>query len=351
MRRLIIHAGFPKTGTTALQARLRHNERILSESGILYPESKNNAHHRPAAALVGRVIGWDKNKRSSDEWQDFVEWIKSRDEECILISSEFFTAAKLKALKQLKNDLADFKIDIVFTLRSLDEIVPSIFQQNLKKGATQTYPEWLSKKFISKSGELLKKPKLINHSAVISQWVSIFGAQNVTLIMADSSRPETLFSHFEEYLGVSGFKDSEKRLNRSLTITESEIIRRINLAIKSKWSWSDYHKFMRQGYIKKITNLPSVSKEKYQTPTFLQPIISDFAQEQISVINQFNINVLGDISSFARMRVQTSAVPALNETLIENEVNSALTDLNRDRKKYNSWRAKVFRLLRRIIHK
>lgn len=348
---MIIHAGFPKTGTTALQARLRHNEQKLYESGILYPRSSNNAHHKPASALVNRKVGWDIPKTSSSDWEQFVESLASTKAETILISSEFFAGAKIQNIKQIRKDLPEFKIEIIFTLRSLNEIIPSIYQQNLKKGLTHTYPEWITKKFMSTNGDLLKKPKLINHAEVISRWASIFGEQNLTLVMGDSSNPHELFRNFEECIGVSNLEPSEKRLNRSLTIRESEILRQVNMEIRSIWSWRDYQMFVRKGFVKQITDHPSDSREKFQTPAFLFSIVDSFAEQQVQMLKKLNIRVLGNLDLFLQRNAQASEVAEATFTNVEKDVKETLNRLQKERQKYNSLLGRIPRKLRSLLHR
>jgi len=47
-RRLVIHAGFHKSGTTALQEAFDAQSDQLKSAGILYPNIGRKAHHRIA---------------------------------------------------------------------------------------------------------------------------------------------------------------------------------------------------------------------------------------------------------------------------------------------------------------
>ena len=56
-KRIWIHVGWPKTGTTAIQRYLAANSESLKRMGVLYPESGRygitDAHHELASALTG----------------------------------------------------------------------------------------------------------------------------------------------------------------------------------------------------------------------------------------------------------------------------------------------------------
>lgn len=227
MPKLIIHAGFPKSGTTALQAALRHNTDLLASAGVTYPISKKDAHHNSVAALVGRSVGWASNKRDLGIWDEFVSSIKHNNSEITLISSEFFTAAGKEQIKKIKKDFKNYEFEIIFTIRELEKIIPSFYQQSLKKGSTLTYPQWISEKFLTPSGELRSIPKIINHASVLARWASIFGDENITLVIGDSHNPDALFTNFESAIQIPKLIPIETRgLNRSLTVRECEILRR-----------------------------------------------------------------------------------------------------------------------------
>ena len=58
--RLVIHAGFHKSGTTALQEAFDAQSEELKAAGIIYPNIGRKAHHRIAWALTERTWGWSK---------------------------------------------------------------------------------------------------------------------------------------------------------------------------------------------------------------------------------------------------------------------------------------------------
>jgi hypothetical protein len=336
MKKLIIHAGFPKSGTTALQAAFQENKEVLNLSQYVYPDSKQDAHHSAAASLVERSIGWNPAKRDSSRWVDFVNMIRESDAEKFLVSSEFLSSATLHQISQIRNDFKDFDTEVFFTIRPLTRIIPSIYQQNLKKGSVLTYPEWISRKFLYETGELRKVPKLINHGKILSLWVEVFGSNNISLVLADSKNPDKLYRNVESLLGIAELKPVETRaLNRSLTLHECEILRRINLAVKDKWTWYEYAQFVRNGYVKEVTGTKNASCEgNLSTPQFLQEIVANFARSQINAINDLGIQVLGDLDMFSALDDDSDQRYSIDENQISKEFRIVIGNLNWERRKY-----------------
>ena len=56
---VLFHAGFHKTGTTALQSAFASHREEIAASGVLYPGSRRS-HHRAALAVSQRTWGWSE---------------------------------------------------------------------------------------------------------------------------------------------------------------------------------------------------------------------------------------------------------------------------------------------------
>jgi hypothetical protein len=60
MKKLIIHPGFHKTGTTSLQQALASSRESLMKEGFYYPKIGGGAQHRAAWAVIEKTWGWKK---------------------------------------------------------------------------------------------------------------------------------------------------------------------------------------------------------------------------------------------------------------------------------------------------
>jgi hypothetical protein len=80
LKKLIIHPGFHKTGTTALQQALSEVRSELCASGFSYPKIAGNAHHRAAWSINENTWGWKKRGgrlMTPVEWQKLEKKIRS----------------------------------------------------------------------------------------------------------------------------------------------------------------------------------------------------------------------------------------------------------------------------------
>lgn len=136
-RKLLIHAGFGKTGTSALQNFFVQNSRRLAAHNICYPAAGRNeldAHHYMATkARPGGGTGFESDR----SWTDYVDEL-DRETRCfsdgtVLLSSEIFSGRMKWSM------LTDFfpvfsEVSVILYLRRQDEIVMSSYQQWIKDG-------------------------------------------------------------------------------------------------------------------------------------------------------------------------------------------------------------------------
>lgn len=316
--RIIIHPGFPKSGTTALQASLMQAQADLVSQGLHFNPPWNNAHHRAAWAVSDYVFGWETNggeKTPIEVWDKLVGEVKAASQ-AALISSEFLIHTDEQTVQRIRKDLGDAEYKIVFTIRAFAKVLPSRYQQSLKKGRTWTYEDWLRKVFSSD----IKKLGLTDYAGTIKIWAKVFGAENVSVLIADESNPENLYRGFESAIGIGAgtLKPAKvKRLNRSLTASEVEILRQVNLRKPKKWKWRQYNAFVRGKFARHLSDHPTKFPDdpKLQLPDWAFEALEPYAKDQIDKLNKLGVSILGDVNVlYAKSRgansVQAQHVPA-----------------------------------------
>lgn len=134
---LIIHIGYGKTGTSAIQSFLTQNRRTLSKYNVYYPDlgrDRTHAHHEFAtAARPIKDTGYDSGLTSFEFIRKLALELENRAEEIIVLSSEIFSGeivfSNLQPLKKLFHH-----IKIVAYVRRQDQLIMSSYQQWVKDG-------------------------------------------------------------------------------------------------------------------------------------------------------------------------------------------------------------------------
>ena len=304
--RLIIHAGFHKSGTTALQESFNAQRFELRQSGLIYPDIGRKAHHRIAWALSGRTWGWNKKggeKTSRKEWTRIAKAINSNKSETILLSSEFFSELSKEEILTIFNDIKGRKIETIFTLRPLVKLLGSSYQQYLKYGITADYVSWLHS-VLDKPGESKINPTFWMrhfHGKVVAKWVEVLGAGNVTVLIVDESKPEFLYDSINHYLGLPKdfLKPQKTGSNRSLSLEEIALLLELNRQFPKERNWKEYELFIRDGYIRRLTDevkAPSESK-KLLTPKWAIDKGNEIGSQSKGELLASGAIIIGDIES------------------------------------------------------
>ena len=314
MKKLIIHPGFHKTGTTALQQALSEVRHELKTADFIYPHIAGNAHHRAAWSIIEKTWGWKKRGGRSTkpiEWLKLEKKIKGSRETAI-ISSEFFSEASPEQLKVLKSRISNREVQVIFTWRPLPFMLASSYQQYLKYGVKASYEEWLRSIF-EISGEAKLTPSFWKrnlHGEVIASWCETFGSENVSLIAVDEAHPHFLFESFSKLANIPDgiLKDpAVKEINRSLTFDEAALLLEINRSYPKENDWDSYEIFIRKGNIKALTswNSSGPKDEKFMTPKWALESAIEINATNINKIKSLGINIVGDLdrSDFSRIPV------------------------------------------------
>ena len=312
MKKLIIHPGFHKTGTTALQQALSEVRAELSQANFNYPRIAGTAHHRAARSVIEKTWGWkNRGGRSADpiEWKKLERKLSSNNGTAI-VSSEFFSEANQMQLANLAKRLDGADIQVIFTWRPLPFMLASSYQQYLKYGMKKSYAEWLDSIF-EVPGEAKFTPSFWKrnlHGDVVARWVETFGEENVSLIAVDETKPTYLYESFADLAGIpSGLlkEPVQVEINRSLTFTEASLLLEINRTYPNDGDWESYEIFIRKGNIKALTgsNKFEVSDEKILTPDWAIAKAAELNSQSVAQIKSLGIKIIGDLdrSDFSKI--------------------------------------------------
>jgi hypothetical protein len=145
-RKIIVHIGQPKTGTTSLQAALLKGQKHLLDQGILYPTPLFSINHgalvlpfrQEVQRSMVRFVGTDireARRRGRIYWRSVVEEAAMHDAGTVIISSEFIWG--LRHLPKFYENLqtafgSEAAIELMAYLRTPSQHYISAAQQKLK---------------------------------------------------------------------------------------------------------------------------------------------------------------------------------------------------------------------------
>lgn len=322
--RVVLHAGFHKSGTTALQYAFDANKRSLRKLGITYPPNPGKAHHRATWGLIERVWGWKGNGGKlipAKAWEALTRQVK-KSSGTALISSEFFTEAKDYHVAKVRKDFGSVPVTIVFTVRPFAKILASSYQQFLKFGVKVRYEEWLEHVF-TKKNESTITPTFWNRvqlDEIVERWGRHFGPENVIVILADESKPEFIFQEFERILEIphGSLPIPEIGGNRSMTLEETELLYQINNIYDRRAGWEQYRALIRDGYVRYLADHTKADRdaERLRTPEWAVDEARQINHRQFARLKEMKIEIRGELEGFVDTPVLTGGYKAPEQITI-----------------------------------
>ncbi len=323
--RVIIHAGFHKSGTTALQHAFDLNKKTLKEHRVIYPLNAGRAHHRAAWGLTERVWGWRNNGGKQvpiKAWDALIRQIKQAPG-TVLISSEFFTEAKEHHIAKARKDLGKLPVILVFTVRPFAKILASSYQQFLKYGIKMRFEPWLEKVFTEKS-ESKVTPTFwdrVQVDEVVGRWAKHFGSENVIVVLADESKPEFIFEEFAKILGVPSevLPIPEIGGNRSMTLEETELLYLINNIYDRSGGWEQYRALVRDGYVRFLADHTQADPkaERLRTPKWAVDKAREINHHHFARLKEMKVEIRGNPDGFVDAPVLTGEYLAPEKITME----------------------------------
>jgi hypothetical protein len=147
-RRVLLHVGTPKTGTSHLQDVLFRNRDLLRRQGVLYAAERFDAHFLAALDLMQLPWGGLENE-AVGAWEALAgevrEFLVEPGERTAIISHEILaTASRAQVARALASlGYPDIEVHVVLSVRDLVRQIPAEWQENVKHRRELPYGKFL----------------------------------------------------------------------------------------------------------------------------------------------------------------------------------------------------------------
>jgi hypothetical protein len=227
-RRICLHIGGPKTGTTYLQTVMWRNRPALAEQGLLYPGDRRMDHHDATLAVREASMG-GRLEQTRTAWQRLTTAAAEHPGDAIL-SHEFYCAATAEQAARAIEHLGPEKVHLVFTVRDYVRAVPAYWQEALK----MRYPDGLGAYTRAALDRTLTGPwswLTLDAAAILQRWSSTLPPERVHVITVPAAgAPKTLlWQRYAKVLGIApeSCVTDVAVANESLGVAQAELLRRL----------------------------------------------------------------------------------------------------------------------------
>lgn len=302
-RRVFLHVGLPKTGTTYLQDTVWTNKQALGAAGLLLP-----GRHRRRHLLASLDVREDPKlaRRAGDvtaPWQDLVDEALAWDGD-VLISHEFFASAAPHQVERVVKSFPGVPVHVLVTARSMVDLGISRWQEWVKNGGQAGIDSYPPKDDYDPSDEWGWAS--FDLADVLARWGSVVPHDRVHVLpMASSGAdPRDLWLRFASVLGLDGedVPAPPAAANRSLGLVEVELLRRVNARLTGFESAGDRGRWIR-GYLGEGDVLPATRERFRPAPEHLSELVRRggtarrmLEEEGFDVVGRADLLEPGDVS-------------------------------------------------------
>lgn len=297
-RRVYLHVGAPKTGTTYLQDRLTLNARSLADHDVHFPTrspvvSPGLFHFRAALDLLDQDWGGPPG-HAKGSWESLMRRTRRRSG-TVVISHEILAPATPDAIVRAKRDLADSEVHIVYSARDLARQLPAAWQESVKQGRKWSYRRFLRRVEHGKPWFY----RAFDLPTVLGAWGAGLDPAHVHVVtVPPKGAPGDLLWHrFCTVLGIDPAwapRDSDRH-NQSLGVAETQVIRKLNRRMdRTTRREATYDELIREMLAQ--NELVGRVSDPVRMPPRLLPWAEAETTRWVEWVEQSGVDVVGDLA-------------------------------------------------------
>ncbi|MCF6226080.1 MAG: hypothetical protein L3J22_07245 [Xanthomonadales bacterium] len=231
-KKLILHVGLPKTGSSALQTYLNQHRHALNRFGFNYPADEIDVAMPKHQSLV---LGLFQNNHS--QLLSFVEKNNSKN---LILSTEGLTNHlydfSLESLSRFRRVIESFDVTIYIVLRSSADWIKSYYTQAVLNPSVGVVDFYATNMKLDEFSEHARIKKLLNKKQLVEDVKQAYGANSVFI----GDFEKQWFHDFCIKFELPFFAPALTRINISPSPSMIELMRQINkykLPENARISW------------------------------------------------------------------------------------------------------------------
>jgi hypothetical protein len=233
-KRVFVHIGVPKSGTSFLQAALRANADRLRAQGVFFPTTQHKGLFHAALELTGNHPGWGvPDRRVKGSWSGLCTQAREFDGSSVF-SNELFSNVPAADVPRALAQLEGLEVHVVVTARDLARQLPAEWQEGVKHGRVVRFEEFL-RRMLDPTRSHTHAQKFWRHqdlADLLERWGATLPPERVHVVTCPpTGAPRELL--WERFCGVVGIDAAATALpeagaNTSLGVTAVDVLRRVN---------------------------------------------------------------------------------------------------------------------------
>lgn len=298
-KRIFLHVGTPKTGTTYLQDLMWRNRAELGRRGVCYPGERREAHFLAVMDLQGATVEEVGDPALEHAWDRLVSAVAAASG-TVVVSHELFAPMEPDRIGRALEAFGGAELHVICTMRDLGRQLPDVWQEDLKNRHSLGFAEFLDAARNPADGHWLGGLfwRMQDVPDVLRRWAATLPPQRVHLVTVPraGAAPELLWQRFSSVLGIDpdGLADNPAEPNNPLSPAEAQLLRRINQTLPPDLSWWAYERTIRRQLIDVLARRP-VAGPRITLPPDQLPWVNEQAKRMTTELADSGYPVVGDL--------------------------------------------------------
>jgi hypothetical protein len=312
--KVYLHVGEPKTGSTHLQQVMWRNRAALALCGVMLPGPRPLAHWRAAMDLrevpqlpndpIGSYAGaWDRIARQAQ-----------RAPRAAVISHELFAAVSEEQAKRALVSFGDAEVHVILGVRDFATLIPAEWQESIKHRSTRGWGDWVSDIIDHEADAADRRQfwfwRVHDTLEILRIWSQDLPPERIHVVTVPprGSTPDLLWQRFSGIIGANhkSVDTSLAESNASLGLTETELLRQINLAIPESlpnWFYMNVVKDRIAAQI--LANEPK--PERLELPKERFAWAAKESKRVAAGLRAAGVDIVGDLADLAPVRGKSTS--------------------------------------------
>ncbi|WP_239460100.1 hypothetical protein [Nocardioides daejeonensis] len=300
-KRVLLHVGTPKTGTSYLQDVLFNNRPTLRAAGISYPAERFDGQFLAALDLM-RLPWGGLEQEAVGAWDELADRTRKWSGTTI-ISHEILANASRPQVQRALESLGhpETEVHVVLSVRDLVRQIPAEWQENVKHRRTIGFRRFLDE---------LQDPEREGRIAswfwsvqevpeILDRWAGDLPPEQVHVVTVPPSGSDSsmLWDRFARVFGLAGL-DLDlhvERVNPSMGVPETSLVRKINKRVNDSVEPAHYRPLVRE-----LLAHQTLSKRRGSPRLALPPDVwewaRDLSESWVEEIRARGVDVVGDLA-------------------------------------------------------
>ena len=325
-KRVVLHIGAMKSGTSFIQNVLHRNRAVLADHGILFACERWRHQVLAVHELIDHGGPEQPPFPPDGYWCRMVESINQWPGTAI-VSMEFLAPRQRPKIEIIKEAFADSDIQVVLTARDLARSLPAMWTESMQNRGVKTWDEFLdavrNEEEGEKAGQWFWRNQRI--SRISERWSEAVGREHFTLVTVPprGAPPSQLWDRFASVAGIpSDLCDLEVRSNPGIDAASAMVLRALNERLESDgFDRRDYERVVKgvlakQGMVRRgRESVPLGMDERW---------VRRRSKDELENLRQLDIRVVGDIDE-----LEAQPVPGVHTKKVsaEQQLEAALDGL------------------------